>query len=156
MLVAAHGAVVSTDRLEDELWGDNQPADPGAVLQSNISRLRKVLHPDAQIVSRPPGYALEIDPVAVDAWRFEANQLGARDDVSPAALIESNERALTCFSGQPYAEFADREWARAEVSRLEELRTVAREEVLSARLALGEDRTIVADLEALVVGASTS
>ena len=150
MLVAAHGAVVSTDRLEEELWGDNQPADPGAVLQSNISRLRKVLHPDAQIVSRPPGYALEIDPSAVDAWRFEANQLAARADVSPAALIESNERALTCFSGQPYAEFADREWARAEVSRLEELRTVAREEVLSARLALGEDRTIVADLEALV------
>ena len=150
MLVAAHGNVVSTDRLEDELWGDVQPADPGAVLQSNISRLRKVLHPEARIAARAPGYALEIDPSAVDAWHFEASQLAARDDIAPATLIEANEAALRCFSGRPYAEFADREWARADVLRLEELRTVAREEVLSARLALGEDRTIVADLEALV------
>lgn len=150
MLVAAHGNVVSTDRLEEELWGDDQPADPGAVLQSNISRLRKVLSPEAHIVARPPGYALEIDPSAVDAWRFEANQLAARADVAPATLVEANELALGCFSGQPYAEFSDREWARADVLRLEELRTVAREELLSARLALGEDRTIVAELEALV------
>ena len=34
MLVAARGGVVSTDRLHEELWGDDQPADPGAVLQS--------------------------------------------------------------------------------------------------------------------------
>ena len=150
MLVAAHGAVVSADRLADELWGDDQPADPGAVLQSNISRLRKLLQPDARIVARPPGYSLEIEPSAVDAWRFEAHQLAARADVAPAAVIEANERALACFSGAPYAEFADHEWARADVLRLEELRTVAREEVLWARLELGEDRTIVADLEVLV------
>ncbi len=150
MLVAAHGGVVSTDRLAEELWGDEQPADPGAVLQSNISRLRKLLHPEARIVARPPGYSLEIEPSAVDAWRFEATQLAARPGVAPAAVIEANERALACFSGPPYAEFSDREWARGAVSRLEELRTVAREEVLSARLELGEDRTIVADLEALV------
>ena len=72
MLVAAHGGVVSTDRLHDEVWGEDQPADPGAVLQSNISRLRKLLHPGARIVARSGGYALEIDPSAVDAWRFEA------------------------------------------------------------------------------------
>ena len=132
MLVAAHGGVVSTDRLAEELWGDEQPADPGAVLQSNISRLRKLLHPEARIVARPPGYSLEIEPSAVDAWRFEATQLAARPDVAPAAVIEANERALACFSGPPYAEFSDREWARGAVSRLEELRTVAREEVLSA------------------------
>ncbi len=150
MLVAAHGGVVSTDRLEEELWGDDQPADPGAVLQSNISRLRKALHPEARIVARPPGYALEVDASAVDAWRFEASRLGTRDDVTPAVLIDANERALACFSGAPYAEFADREWARADVSRLDELRAVAREETLSARLELGEDRTVIADLEALV------
>ena len=68
----------------------------------------------------------------------------------PAAVVESYQRALDCFTGTPYAEFADRDWVRADVLRLEEMRTVAREELLSARLALGDDRTVVADLEALV------
>src|SRR6202451_3843022 len=40
-ILAAHrGSVVSTDRLCDELWGDNPPADPPGVLQSHLSRLR--------------------------------------------------------------------------------------------------------------------
>jgi predicted ATPase len=48
------------------------------------------------------------------------------------------------------AEFADREWARAGVTRLEEMRVAAREDCLSLRLDLGEDRALVAELEALV------
>lgn len=150
MLVAAHGGAVSTDRLREELWGDDQPADPSAVLQTNISRLRKLLDPGARIVAQPAGYVLEIDSLAVDAWRFEANHVAARATTDPATLVESYQRALDCFTGVPYAEFSDREWVRADVVRLEEMRTVAREELLSARLALGEDRSIVADLEALV------
>nr|MBA3605790.1 winged helix-turn-helix domain-containing protein [Acidimicrobiia bacterium] len=71
MLVQAHGAVVATDRLGDELWGDDQPADPGAVLQGNVSRLRKVLAPEVQLLGRPPGYVLHADDVVVDAWLVE-------------------------------------------------------------------------------------
>ena len=81
--------------------------------------------------------------------RGEPRSLPVRP-TDPAAVVESYQRALDCFTGTPYAEFADRDWARADVLRLEEMRTVAREELLSARLALGEDRTVVADLEALV------
>ena len=141
---------MSTDRLYDEVWGDDQPADPGAVLQSNISRLRKLLDPGARIVARSGGYALEIDPSAVDAWRFEADYDAARAATDPATVVGSYQRALDGFTGAPYAEFSDRDWVRADVLRLEEMRTVAREELLSARLALGDDRTVVADLEALV------
>jgi DNA-binding SARP family transcriptional activator len=55
-LLAAHrGSVVSTDRLCDELWGITPPADPHAVLQSHLSRLRRILRPDAEILARPPG-----------------------------------------------------------------------------------------------------
>ena len=86
MLVAARGGVVPTDLLHEELWGDDQPADPAAVLQSNISRLRKLLHPDARIVARPPGYALEIDPLGVDAWRFEAHYAAARAAADPGRV----------------------------------------------------------------------
>ena len=82
--------------------------------------------------------------------RFEANHVAARAAADPAVVVESYQRALDCFTGTPYAEFADRDWVRADVLRLEEMRTVAREELLTARLALGDDRTVVADLEALV------
>ena len=150
MLVAAHGNAVSTDQFREELWGDEQPADPAGVLQGNISRLRRLLDPGARIIAGPAGYMLEIDATAVDAWRFEANHGAARAATDPATVVEAYQRALDCFTGPPYAEFSDREWFRADVLRLEEMRTVAREDLLSARLALGEDRTIVADLEALV------
>ncbi|CAN5758470.1 BTAD domain-containing putative transcriptional regulator [soil metagenome] len=150
MLVAARGGVVTIDRLHEEVWGDEQPADPGAVLQSNISRLRKLLQPDARIDARPGGYALEIDASAVDAWRFEADCVAARTATDPAAVISSYQRALDCFTGPAYAEFAGRDWVRADVLRLDEMRTVAREEVLAVRLGLDDDLTVVADLEALV------
>lgn len=150
MLVAARGGVVSTDQLCEALWETRQPADPGAVLQANISRLRRALDPDARIVARPAGYGLEADVLAVDAWRFEACHDAARATTHAADSAETYQRALDCFAGPAYAEFADLPWFRADVARLEEMRTVAREELLSAKLALGEDRTIVADLEALV------
>src|ERR1700733_14650014 len=71
-LLAAHqGSVVSTDRICEELWGDSQPADPAAVLQSHLSRLRRLLRPDAEIVARPPGYLLDAPPDIVDVGRFE-------------------------------------------------------------------------------------
>ncbi|HEX2786150.1 MAG TPA: AfsR/SARP family transcriptional regulator, partial [Ilumatobacteraceae bacterium] len=150
MLVEAHGGVVATDRLCEELWGSEQPADPGAVLQSNVSRLRRVLEPEARIVARPPGYALELDELDVDAWRFESLCRQARAAAGPAAAVATYEHALASCIGSPFAEFADREWARADVTRLEETRATAREECLSLRLDLGEDRTLVAELEALV------
>lgn len=150
MLVQAHGAVVSTDRLGDELWGDDQPADPGAVLQGNVSRLRKVLAPEVQLLGRPPGYVLHADDDVVDAWLVETLCRTAQLAPDRPSAVAAYEHALTLFGGAPFAEFADRHWARAEVTRLGELRSVASEELLGHRLAQGEDRTVVPELEALV------
>ncbi|MGI8972803.1 MAG: AfsR/SARP family transcriptional regulator [Gaiella sp.] len=41
------GAVVSSDRLIDELWGEHPPADSTTALQQHVSRLRKLLEPHA-------------------------------------------------------------------------------------------------------------
>ena len=150
ILVAARGGVVSVDRLADELWGDDQPAKPGAVLQSNVSRLRRLLEPDARIVARAPGYALEVGDELVDAWCFENRCDAARSAKDPSQSLAMYQEALADSGGPAFGEFADRDWARADVARLEEMRTVAREEALSMRLDLGEDRSIVAELEALV------
>ena len=150
MLVAGHGGVVSVDRLCDELWRQQQPSDPGAVLQGNVSRLRRLLHPDARIVARPPGYALDVDECSVDAWRFEAMCAAARAEPDGEAASRRFGAALGQWGGVPYAEFAGRDWARPEFTRLDELRLTSLEEWLALRLEGGEERVVVAELEAMV------
>jgi predicted ATPase/DNA-binding SARP family transcriptional activator len=150
-LLAAHrGSVVSTDRICEEIWGDDAPADPPAVLQSHLSRLRRLLRPDAEIAARPPGYALEIADHALDAATFEHEYRLAQATTDPRRTVAHLDAALACWRGDAFEEFAERDWARAEAVRLDELRAHAQEDLLDARLALGEHAALVAELEALV------
>jgi DNA-binding SARP family transcriptional activator len=150
VLAAHRGSVVSTDRLCDELWGDSPPADPPGVLQSHLSRLRRILGPDAQILARPPGYVLQIPDDSIDAGRFEllCRRAGASSD--PRATVEMLEGALACWRGSAFEEFAEHDWARFEAMRLDELHIVAREELFEARLVLGDHMSLIGDLDALV------
>ena len=72
VLLAHRSSVVSVDRLADALWGDAPPSSAVATVQSNISRLRKVLAPEVDILARAPGYLLEAPADCVDATRFAA------------------------------------------------------------------------------------
>jgi predicted ATPase len=151
-ILAAHrGSVVSTDRICDELWGDLQPADPAAVLQSHLSRLRKLLRPDAGIVARPPGYMLEVSFDTVDAGRFELLCERASGASDPRMAVELLECALGLWRGPAFDEFVDHEWAVPVAARLNELHTDASEQLFEARLQLGVDARIVGDLEKAVV-----
>src|SRR5215208_7049131 len=60
---------VAVDRLVDDLWGDDAPETAAKMVQIAVSRLRKVL-PEGVLVTRPPGYALEAPPGAVDLEQF--------------------------------------------------------------------------------------
>ncbi|MFI6299698.1 BTAD domain-containing putative transcriptional regulator [Nonomuraea sp. NPDC050790] len=131
-LLAHDGRVVSTDRLVDDLWGDDAPANSAAALQVRVSQLRKALE-DAEpggknlVVSRAPGYQLQVSPDAVDALRF-ARLAGE------GRLAE----ALELWRGSPYADFSDLEFTRAPIAKLEERRLAALEELAEVRLAAGE------------------
>jgi predicted ATPase/DNA-binding SARP family transcriptional activator len=151
-VLAAHsGSVVSTDRICDELWGDHQPAEPAAVLQSHLSRLRRLLRPDAGIVARPPGYMLEVSRDTVDAGRFELLCERASGASDPRAAVDLLEGALALWRGPAFDEFTDREWAVPVAARLNELRANAGEQLFEARLHLGVDVRLVGDLERAVV-----
>ncbi|MFG3697269.1 BTAD domain-containing putative transcriptional regulator [Micromonospora sp. NPDC047620] len=144
-LLAHRNQVVSAGRLIDDLWGDAPPANAAGALQVRVSQLRKALddaEPGARdlVESRAPGYVLRTD--AVDADRFVA--LAAEDDV------ESLTEALGLWRGEPYADVADEEWVRAEVTRLAEARLVVHEKLASARLTRGEHALVAADLAELV------
>src|SRR5881396_521076 len=62
--------VVPTDRLIDELWGEDSPDDAASALRVNVSRLRKAL-PNDVLTTRSPGYAIRVEPDQLDLLRFE-------------------------------------------------------------------------------------
>jgi predicted ATPase/DNA-binding SARP family transcriptional activator len=151
LLVAHLGSVVSTDRICDELWGNSQPANPAGVLQSHLSRLRRLLRPDAEIVARPPGYLLDAPPDTIDAGRFELLYERAAAASDPRTVVDLLERAHACWRGPAFGEFVEQEWAIPVAVRLDELHAHASEDLFEARLALGADPMLVGDLEAAVV-----
>ena len=95
VLVAARGRTVGTERLVDELWGDDPPPKVLTALQVYVAKLRRSLEPDrgprdspSVLVTRTSGYALVVPDDAVDARRFE-------DLVSAAGEARLTEARLT-------------------------------------------------------------
>lgn len=155
-LVTQRDQVVPADRLVDCVWGERPPANANGALQAYVSHLRRRLEPDAGarqregIVARAgPGYVLRLPTDAVDAWAFEAAVESAAG-LAPAEAVCALDSALRLWRGPAYADYAGETWAEAEIARLTELRTVARERLLATRLELGEAQLVIGDLEALV------
>ncbi len=149
------GEVVSTDRLMDELWGDQPPAAGSAALRVRVSQLRRALGPAGELlVTRPPGYAIALAPEQLDLRRFESlveagGAALARGD--PAAAVERLREALALWRGPPLADFSFAEFAQAPIVRLKELRLAAIELRVEAQLALGDHAQLAGELQALVL-----
>jgi YVTN family beta-propeller protein len=149
LLVMRPNEVVSQERLIDELWGAAAPETAAKSLHNQVSALRRSLG-DGVIVTRAPGYELEVEPDVVDAQRFERLVEEARTEVDPAVARERLREALGLWRGPPLQELAGEEFTQGEIRRLEELRLVALEGRIDAELALGGGSELVPELEALV------
>jgi class 3 adenylate cyclase len=145
--------------LIDILWGDTPPANGLGALQTYVSRLRRILDPGqdpgsgaAVLASTPPGYALQLDSGQLDSARFEAlvADAHARAGANAKGALRLLTDALGLWRGPALAEFADAEFARAEATRLEGLRLTAAGDRGDLRLALGEHKELIGELEALV------
>lgn len=143
---------VSSDRLIDELWGERPPADAQTALQQHVSRLRKALEPHGVLVTRPPGYALEVTPEQIDLERFRAlvergrGELGGR----PEAAAQTLRRALELWRGRPLADLATESFAASPTRELEEERLAALEARIDADLLCGQHAQLVGELTGLV------
>jgi DNA-binding SARP family transcriptional activator len=144
--------VVSMAELVALLWGDDPPRSANKALQTYVSKLRHVL-PDGAITTVSDGYRLAIRPEEVDAFRFEMlvghGRRSAEDGDAPEvarALVDG----LALWRGRALVDLVEHPLGMGEAARLEELRQVAEEDLVEARLSLGEHRTVVAEAEALV------
>src|SRR5215218_8161274 len=154
LLLLHPNEVLSKDRLIDVLWGESPPPTAAKMLHNYVSQLRRSLGGDgaAALETRGNGYLLRLDRGERDLDRFEellsrGRALGADDPKAAADLLRE---ALALWRGPPLADFTYEDFAREEISRLEELRLNALEERIEADLALGRQADLVAELRRLV------
>lgn len=157
VLVLAHGRIVSTDWLIDSLWDETPPPSAVGAFHAYVSHLRRRLEPDRAaknrngfIVREGAGYALRIADDAVDAWRFERAIGHAATLPEPAEAAATLRDALALWHGPVLTEYAAETWAAPEAARLSELRELARERLLAARLDCEESALLVPEAESLV------
>jgi DNA-binding SARP family transcriptional activator len=148
LLLLHANRVLARERLIDELWGEDPPETAVKAVQTYISQLRKLL-PAGMLLTRSPGYLLEVEPEAVDLLRFERLVAEARR-ADPARASSLLGEALALWRGPPLAEFGEEPLVRVEAGRLEDLRLGALEERIEADLALGLDAELVGELEVLI------
>jgi predicted ATPase/DNA-binding SARP family transcriptional activator len=146
------GRDVSRDALIDAIWESAPPADAGHALQALVSRLRRMLGPEA-VLSGAAGYRLAVAPEDVDAVAFEtAAQAGATalrdgDGAGAAAILRD---ALAIWRGPALGELAGTlRFARDAADRLEALRLAATADRIEADLLLGGGADLVSELDAL-------
>jgi DNA-binding SARP family transcriptional activator len=147
ILLLHSNAVVSRDRLIDELWGESPPDTASTALQVHVSQLRKSLGRDV-IVTRTPGYMIRVEAGELDLQRFEQLVEEARGkEAAPAAATLRD--ALRLWRGPPLADL-DGSVALPERGQLEEQRLSALEHRIDAELELGLHSQQLPELEALV------
>ena len=150
-LALAGGHPLPADQLLEEVWSGEGRPDRNR-LQVHISRLRRALG-EAHITRRGGGYALELPAEAVDATRFERLLAAGRSALS-ALDAEAASRlfgdALSLWRGSPLAEFADHDFARPVITRLEESRLAATEDRIEADLMLDRHDQLTGELDGLV------
>jgi DNA-binding SARP family transcriptional activator len=152
LLLLRPNEVVPTDRLIDELWGEDSPEDAAAALRVNVSRLRKVLPRDV-LATRTPGYLVRIEPDMLDLHRFERLVEEGRGLLVRGLAADASERlheALALWRGPALVDFAYESFAQAAITRLEEVKLAALELRIDADLVLRRHDELVGELEALV------
>jgi DNA-binding SARP family transcriptional activator len=148
MLLLHVGEVVSRDRLVAAVWREAPPATATAALQNLVSQLRRTLGLQDVLLTRPPGYVLELEPEQLDLDRFRRLVRQARDAPAGAAAGALRE-ALALWRGPALADFEEQPFARVEVMRLQEERVAAHEALADRELELGHHAQLVGELETL-------
>ncbi len=158
VLALMHGQVVRSERLIDEVWGDDPPARARDSLQMHVSRLRRAFMEaggDAdRLVGRAGGYALELDPGARDVDRWEAALRRARRDRADGELEAARmgiEQALGVWRGSPLGGVSGHGLLDGERARFEEERLAAAIEGIELDLELGRHGEVLGQLEALAI-----
>ncbi|MFY1632801.1 AfsR/SARP family transcriptional regulator [Solwaraspora sp. WMMB335] len=158
-LLLADGMVVGQDRIIENAWNGQPPRSARQALHTYVSHLRRAIEPDraprerATVLRRhTDGYSLIVEPDKVDAKQFTALAAsGAAALAEGEAELASRQLddALALWRGAPYADLGSTTFVDSTVRHLEALHAAAREDRISAGLALGEHRRLLGQTRSL-------
>jgi DNA-binding SARP family transcriptional activator/tetratricopeptide (TPR) repeat protein len=155
-LLVEPGEVVSTERLIDELWGDDPPHSARQLVSGYVLRLRRLIgDPGGHVlVTQSPGYRLAIARAEVDAGRFEELAAEGRRALTgdhAGLAAELCAEALAMWRGTALADVPRGPLVAAEAARLEELRLETAERRIEAELRCGRGAGLIPELQRLTV-----
>jgi YVTN family beta-propeller protein len=159
-LLTRGGTPAGVSVLADALWGDRVPVGSAQTVQTYVSHLRDALEPGRDktglsryIRTERNGYRLVLDGDRVDAVEFEARVTRGLS-LLERADFEAGKAALTAglglWRGEVLADLADYGFVPPVAARYAELRAAATEALIDARLGLGEHRSLIPELDALI------
>ena len=155
-LLLAHGEVVSTERLVEELWGTQPPPRARKQVSKYVHELRGLAGDPGgrMLVTRSPGYQLLTAPEQVDARRFEDALAAGRTALENGDAGQAGQllrAGLALWRGPALADVPPGMLVTAEADRLDELRLTAKELRVEADLAAGGAAAgLAAELRALL------
>ncbi|GIF48244.1 SARP family transcriptional regulator [Asanoa ferruginea] len=138
---------VPAEHLLRRVWGDEVPDGASATLRSYLSRLRQALAGtgEAEIVRRPAGYLLAVDPRCVDLHRFrDLVERARRSDDDPTANT-CLERALELWRGEAFGGLHT-PWLAAYRETLDRERIAATLDLNDSALRAGQHARLVTEL----------
>ncbi|WP_306355853.1 MULTISPECIES: AfsR/SARP family transcriptional regulator [unclassified Nocardia] len=156
------GNTVYYNELAEELWPGELLKNPRNAIQAQATRIRKMIDKFAHGFGEPAtlravqnGYVLEIPRDAVDANRFLDHVARGFSDltVDPARALRSLQHGLQLWRGPALLDTLVGERCRSAAAFLEEQRTLAQEDLVSAYLLLGNNRQATVELQRLIAAA---
>src|SRR6266511_4309907 len=152
--------VISTDELIDTVWGEQPPPTVRQSLQNHVAALRRVIEqagtPAGQprtLLTRDPGYLLQVDPDQIDLHRFRRMVDQGR------AALEGGERrtatkllheAVALWRGPALADVVAAGVSWPELAGIDELEIGAVEARIEADLVAGRHAELIGELESLI------
>ncbi|MEU2022993.1 BTAD domain-containing putative transcriptional regulator [Streptomyces sp. NPDC016469] len=147
-LLIRPGRVVSTDYLQEAVWGEEQPTTAKAALQSCVLRLRRIFAKygieDQAVVAVAGGYRIHADAETLDLLHFR--QLVGRAAAGEDSELYTLRAALALWQGPLLANVPSGLLHRDEVPRLAEERLRVLERVCDIELEHGRCRETLVDL----------
>ncbi|MFE3939315.1 BTAD domain-containing putative transcriptional regulator, partial [Streptomyces goshikiensis] len=147
--------VISVDRIAEYVWDGAPPPSAAATIRTYVMRLRQSLgeQASARILTRAPGYLLELDEHESDLGQFTAHRRRAAGMAERGDLEGSSAElasALALWREEPLADIPSQTLRDVEGRYLHELRLQTMELRFDAELALLRHAELVPELVRIV------
>jgi DNA-binding SARP family transcriptional activator len=153
-LLTRPNQLVPSETLAEAVWDGTSPDRATSTLRAYVMRLRHTLGPVAggRIVTRPPGYLINVGHDELDLLRFDTLCREGRTAVGIGRWQRARSlfaQALALWRGSPLVDVPSQLLCHLEVPRLEQLRLQALEWRIEADLRCGLHGELIAELQVL-------